>query len=151
MERRNLVRKGLIVVIILLFIGVNVVPGISENIDESKNIETVDNIEHLPLQVTFIRPENGIYFYDHKILPFPVPLVVCGKITIEAEIEPISELDRVEYYINDGLHQTISAPPWFLIWSWGGIPFSKITFRLIAYDFYGNHASDEITIWTLFG
>ena len=148
--QKSIISKGLVVGIIVLIICMSVVPCISGKIDESIEKEIVNDYEKTPLQVTFISPENGIYFNDQKILPFFKPLVLCGSITIVGEVEPWSEVERIELYINGGLEKIIPSPPWTVIWSWRGRSFSKTTFGMIAYDVYGNQSSDEITTWRIF-
>jgi len=150
MMRNDACKKALILAIIVLFLGIIYIPCISGNIDESIDKEIVNDYEKTPLQVTLIRPENGIYFNDQKILPFFKPLVLCGSISIEVEVEPLSEVERIEFLLNGVLQKVIVGPPWLLTWSLGGWSFSKLTFGIIAYDFYGNQASDEITIWRIF-
>lgn len=146
-----MIRKGIALVVMLLFIGICVTPSICGNIDKSMNIVTIDKFKQSPFQVSFTRPENGIYCFDRKLLPFPVPLIVCGYITVEAEIEPETEVDRIEIFINEGLQEVIDGPgPFDLTWEWGGPPFSKIMFRIQAYGLNATNASDEITIWRIF-
>ncbi|UCD13773.1 MAG: hypothetical protein JSW60_09500 [Thermoplasmatales archaeon] len=145
-------KKYLAVAVILLFISVSVIPSISGNINESRNVEIVDNVEHSPLQVTFTRPENGIYCFDKKILPFPVPLILCRNVTVEAEVEPMSEVVRIVIFINYRHHETIESPSpdYKFVYSWGGPPFSKVSFGIEAYGHNGTYANDEIIIRRIF-
>ena len=98
-------------------------------------MEIINNIEQSSFQVTITRPENGIYCFDKKILPFSVPLIVFGKITIEAEIEPMSEIERITIYINDLIFVVIEepSPDYKLSYIWIGLPFSKTTFEISVY------------------
>jgi hypothetical protein len=142
-------RKCLAVGIILLFVGLAITPKIIGTSSRIRNQEIVD-YENSTLQVIITRPENGIYFNEEKILPFCVPLILCGNITIWIEvIANGSGLDRVEFYINDLLQATIpgSGPVYSWCLSWR--PFSKLNFKVIAYSF-DESASDEIVIWRLF-
>lgn len=153
-RKNNMLRKGLVFALVILFIGVSVLPSISGNINSSRDVAIVKDGEQLSssITVTFTRPKNGIYCFDKKILPFSVPLIFCGKITIEAEIESGSEvMIRIEFYINDVCQQTItgSGPQYDFTWVWGGPTFSKVNFKIVAYTMDAQ-ASDEITIYRLF-
>ena len=143
--RTSYVKNGLIVGVIFLFVGVAVQPSVAT----VQPKEEIDN-EHPLIQVSFMKPEDGIYCNNHKILPFFIPLVLCGKISIDYKVINGNGMERIEFYINNVLQESIpgSGPHygWFLSWS----SFSKITFGIKAYDDYGNHASDEITIWRIF-
>ncbi len=145
-------KNSLVCGIIVLFVGITILPSISGNISEPRDTEITNDVSYSSYQVTFTRPENGIYCNDHKILPFLMPLVLFGKITVELEAEPVDEIDRVEIYINDGIYETITGPgPTYEFYCvWGGEPFSKTNFKAIAYGCDGTQASDEITIWRIF-
>lgn len=152
MTKKTIFGKGIVVALIVLFVGISVMPSISGNINESGDTEITNDVTYLPYQVTFTSPENGIYRNDQKILPFFVPLAFCGIITVEVEAEPVEEIDRVEIYINDGLHEIITGagPTYESSYVWEGEPFSKINFKAIAYGCDNTQASDEITIWRIF-
>jgi len=152
MIRKTSFRKGISLSIIIFIVGIMVFPNISGKISESTDSESYSNKGGLPIQVTFTRPENGIYFFDKKIVSYHKPLVLCGQITIGAEVEPENECDRIEFYVNDFLYQEIvyEGPDFDLNWIWGGLPFSKIKCEIIAYASDGNQSTDELTIWRIF-
>jgi hypothetical protein len=129
----------------------SIIASSTGNIYKSQDVRCIDNFGKLESGVEFTRPENGIYCFDKKIFPFPVPLVLCGNITVVAEIN-ITDFIRAEFYINDGLHEVIMGPgPYYGInFSWGGSKFSKTTFKIVAYLINGTQTSDEITIWRIF-
>lgn len=146
--------KCLAVGIILLFVGTCITPAtlwINPVDSNGKNPpEKERSLFQKGINVTFTYPEKWIYFNDHKILPFFVPLVLCGNITIEVVVSNGSGLDRVEFYVNDVLQETVYGfqglvYEWYLSWE----PFSKLNFKVIAYSF-NETASDEIMIWRLF-
>jgi len=147
-----MIKKGVVVAVILLFIGVSVLPNISGNINESRNVENIDFDEHSlsEITVTITYPENGIYWNNQKIFPFFVTLVIRGDIGFDVEIEtsPYVGIDYVEFYLNDVLiFRDDSAP--FEFGPCPNIPFSKIKIGIIAYA-NGDQGSDEIVIWRLF-
>ncbi len=142
--------KILVIGFILLFINTRCFPAVSENIEKSRNQENANDYDNSLLEVNFTRPENGIYFYDHKILPFFVPLVLCGPITIAVTVSNYYGMD-IEIYINGVLQDIIIGPgptyTWGFSYSWAR--FSKISLNLTAYTF-NETISDEITIWRIF-
>jgi len=151
MEARML-RKSLAVAVILLFIGVSVLPSISGNINESRNIENIDFNEHSlsNITVTITYPEDGIYWNNQKIFPFFVTLVIRGDIWLDFEIEtsPYVGIDYVEFYLNDVLIFMDDSEP-FEFGQCPNIPFLKIKIGIIAYA-NGDQGSDEIVIWRIF-
>jgi len=147
--KKKLLSKMEIAFVIVLFIGIGVLPSISGNTSESRNVEIVNDVEHpLQLTVTITYPGNGIYCNNQKILPFFVPLVLYGNISMAIEIKPLSEVDKVEFYVNGRFLGTITTPPF----EFGIIikPFSRVTVKVIAYGIDGSQDSDEITIWRIF-
>jgi len=107
-------------------------------------------IKNSSFKVTITKPQNGIYCNNQKILPFFIPLILCGAISIVAEIVPNSSgMDRVEFYINDMPQHTVTGPGPAYVWTLTWSPFSKINVKVIAYTF-NETASDEITIWRIF-
>ena len=140
-------RTILTIGIIILLMGVNIISSFA------RDVEIVNDVEHpLHLTVAITYPENGIYCNDQKILPFCVPLVLYGNISLEVEIKPLSEVDKVEFYIDGGFLFEITDPPF----EFGNDitpfikPFSRTTIKIIAYSIDGSHDSDEITIWRIF-
>jgi len=84
-------------------------------------------------------------------LPFFVPLILCGAITIEVEVIPNDGWAGMEFYLNGVLQQIIIGPgPVYEISLSSWTLFSKINLEVIAFTYDGNSASDEITIWRVF-
>lgn len=149
-KQSPMLNKTLVIGVIILFFTMCYIPCISGAIDKSRNKETANDYNNSPLEVTITKPQNGIYCNNLKILPFIVPLILCGAISIWAEVVPDdSGMDRIEFYINDLLQETIQGggPEYEFSLTWG--PFSKINVKVIAYTF-NETASDEITIWRIF-
>ena len=149
----NSIKKGVVVAVILLFIGVSVLPSISGNNNRSRNVENIDFDEHSlsNITVTITYPEDGIYWNNQKIFPFFVTLVIRGDIWLDFEIEtsPYVGIDYVEFYLNDVLLFVDTSEP-FEFGQCPNIPFSKIKIGIIAYATNGDQGSDEIVIWRLF-
>jgi outer membrane protein assembly factor BamB len=98
--------------------------------------------------VTIVKPVNGIYFKDQRILPFNKPFII-GKITIEVEAsqEPYG-IDRVEFYIDNELQSTVTEEPYQ--WMWSTRIFFSHKIKVIAYDASGESNSDSITVMKFF-
>jgi hypothetical protein len=148
-------RKCLAVGIILLFIGTTIIPStIGSNTINSYEKNLYDK-ESSPLQenvtVTITSPENAIYWNEHKIVPFPVPLILHGDnpVLVRFKIEPLNEINQIELYFNNVLQMTITIPPFpdsVILF----VPFfSHAKATIIAYSSHGQ-GSGEITVWRLF-
>jgi hypothetical protein len=140
-------RKWLAVGIILLFVGTYIIPTIAQ--DTQKSQQTVVDSG---FQIIIIKPENGIYINDYKILPFCVPLVLWRDITVELVALNGSGLVWIEFFINGLLKETITGSD---SWRMSCGPFSKLNIKTMGYskDEFGNieSDSDEIVIWRLIG
>jgi len=87
------------------------------------------------IQMEVTRPENAVYVFDKKILPFFIPLSF-GKITIETLVTSKEyDIEKVEFYIDDTLLSTVPTEPYS--WTWKTLAFSKHTVKVIAYDTLG--------------
>ncbi len=132
--------KTLVIGILVLFIGVGVQSTIAINSENSS------------FEVTITKPQRGIYFDDEKILPFIVPLILWGKISIKAEVPPeYIEMVTVEFYVKNELIETIDGPgPEFVFpFTWRLPLLGRINVKVIAYS--GDEtAQDKITMWRLF-
>jgi hypothetical protein len=73
-------RKGLAVGIILLFVGISSISTAICTATINQYGKYLNEKECSPLRenitVTFTYPENGIYWNNHKIMPFSVPLIL---------------------------------------------------------------------------
>jgi hypothetical protein len=94
-----------------------------------------------------IRPDTGVYWKSHKILPCTIFLILRGNLTITVEVT--GPADRVDFYINGVLQSTWYFPPYVFTIEWEK-PFTKICSTLTAYASSGETVSKNITIWRLF-
>jgi hypothetical protein len=97
--------------------------------------------------VSIIKPENGIYFKDSKILPFFIPFII-GEITVELSItENNNEIDYVEFMLDNNLIFTDFEEPYsFQI---DEQKFGNYELKIIVYDKNNNIVFDQKNI-TLF-
>lgn len=98
-------------------------------------------------QVTIIRPENGIYVRNAKILPFFTSLVF-GAIDIEATIQQVntSQVDRFEFYIDNELKAIDTEPPYS--WQWNIRSFGAHLVKVVGYS-HEDSAADELKAWKI--
>ncbi|HEC82159.1 MAG TPA: DUF11 domain-containing protein [Thermoplasmatales archaeon] len=102
-------------------------------------------VDATPPTVKIVKPEKAIYFFNSKIMTFPITIVI-GAIDVEVQAsDSESGVNRVEFYLNGVLKTTDTTPPY--VWSWSTPSFFKHTLKAVAYDNAGNHNSDEVTVW----
>jgi len=98
--------------------------------------------------IEILKPENGIYVFNMKLLPFPQPIII-GRITVEANaVQDELGIDRVEFYVDDHLQFTDIAEPYQ--WLWKDHVFFKNIITAVAYDTSGRSNSDEVSVWKFF-
>lgn len=85
--------------------------------------------------VAIIKPVNGIYIGDSRILPFFKPFII-GQITIQVEAtQEQYGIDCVEFYIDGEIRATITEVPYQ--WTWNTKAFFKHHITVWAYDTSG--------------
>jgi len=158
-------RKCLAVGIILLFIGTSIISTAINATSINYYRKNLYERECSPLRenvtVSFMFPENGIYWNDHKIAPFSVPLILHGNgilldknlilTTVKFKIEPLENISEIDVYIDGILWWTWTQPEPFI--DTLGLPmtrFSHANATIIAYTPAGTWGSNEITVWRLF-
>jgi hypothetical protein len=91
-----------------------------------------------------MKPLDGLYILNRKMMPLPFPLII-GAITIEVEaIDAMSEVEKVEFYIDDELRSSDCIVPYE--WLLDETIFFDHTIAAVAYDVVGHTATDEIVI-----
>jgi hypothetical protein len=144
-------RKCVVIGIILLFMGAGVTVG-GESVQNKTMLKTnAPTFEHTP--------GDGVYWNNHKIAEYPVPLFlhyyfrICAIIPITLGFEASEGLDRIEIYINELLQETIIGPGPAYSWAFNVIvtPFHHSpTFGIKLYHDGGEIISDNVTIYRLF-
>lgn len=111
-------------------------------------IFTAEKEDTIPPTIKITKPEKVIYLKNKKTLPFFVPLII-GSINIEVNASDTeTEINQVEFYIDDELKSTDTTEQYS--WTWSKRAFLRHTIKVIAYDGGGNSASDEIVVWKFF-
>ncbi len=104
-----------------------------------------------PPIVKITKPVKGLYIFNFKLRSFLFrnPLIF-GMIEVEVDASDSSEVNRVEFYVDDKLKSNDTSVPYS--WSWKyGVFFKHVhTIKAVAYDDVGNSASDEIKVRRFF-
>jgi hypothetical protein len=136
----NVWNKSFGVVVIFLFIGAAAATSIPLHSDQIRTGQIINEDGYI--KITF--PENGIYWNNHKILPFPVPVILHGKLMIVVQAVNCS-IFYVAFYVNDVLQFNATEPgPYVWVLS-GGRMFSKLTITAKSGDY-----TDDISVWRIF-
>jgi len=97
------------------------------------------------------RPQNTYWYkFDEEKFPiFPYNgVLIIGEITVGAT--DLVELEKIEFYVDRWLQETVTAPPYNFSWTWKPILLFRFrhTLKIVAYDSDGNHTEDEIfPVW----
>ena len=101
-----------------------------------------------PPELEIVSPsQNYLYLMNRRIIPF-FTTVIIGDIDIIAEAIDPSGINRVEFYIDGQLMETISDASFQ--WKWTENAFLKHTIKVIAVDNYENVAEEEISVSKFF-
>lgn len=97
-------------------------------------------------EIRLEKPTGGnLYIADREIAPIlrGNPLII-GKITIETDALDEDGVDRVEFYVDDELKETIYDEPFE--WTWNERAFGTHEIQVTAYDNDGDEAEDKIDV-----
>ncbi|MBN1281257.1 MAG: carboxypeptidase regulatory-like domain-containing protein [Candidatus Thermoplasmatota archaeon] len=103
------------------------------------------------IEVEIAKPLCALYRNNERLMPFIRPRII-GPIDIEAYIPggwggPGGDAEKVEFYIDDVLQETITEQPYN--WTWSKKTMGKHVIKVVAYDFNGDIASDELEVFKL--
>jgi len=102
-------------------------------------------------ELTIYKPENGLYFYNSRLIPFIAKTIIIGPITIELNVDDNFGIDRTEFYLDNELMETDtrSTPEWYMRMKLLG----HHSLEIIVYDHAGNTVAEQkmITVYNLFG
>lgn len=97
------------------------------------------------IQMRVTKPENALYLFDKKILPFFVP-VSLGKITIEATAMSADfGIEKVEFYVDGTLRATDFEEPYR--WTWNNLALLRHSIDVVAYDNRGYSTTRTFHMW----
>ena len=102
-----------------------------------------------PPSANIIKPISGyLYLFNKQLLSIPDNTIVIGRITISVDVEDISDVEKVEFYVDNRLMETISESPFE--WTWSDIDFGKHTIKTMTYDSSGSVKREEIKVTKIF-
>lgn len=111
---------------------------------------TTKEATNLPPIVNITSPEEGaLYLFGFKILSnFLKTTLIIGNFEIMANAtDPDSEIEQVEFYINDEYAGNANEEPYAYTWTRSGIRlFHLFTIKVVAYSSDGQTADDEMTV-----
>ncbi len=96
-------------------------------------------------KISLVKPQNAVYIFNIKILPWPYPLVV-GRIMFQVEASQIEiGIDHVEFYYDGNLMHIDETSPYQWLYT-GHAPPLHQTILIRVYDTKGNSNSITKTI-----
>jgi outer membrane protein assembly factor BamB len=121
---------------------------VSDNTGNTSRDTANVTITYAPPTITILKPENALYLFNIKTIPFPHPHII-GPITIRVNAtEAPLGIDLVEFYIDDHLKATDSKNPYQ--WTWIAPAFFKHTIKVIAYDTSGKNTTISLGVSKFF-
>jgi hypothetical protein len=88
--------------------------------------------------------EKSLYIQDKELITLPKNTVIIGEITIRVNAYSEDGIDKVEFYIDNLLKETIDEEPYN--WLWDEKKMGRHTIKVIAYDNKGNKAEDKTNV-----
>jgi hypothetical protein len=98
---------------------------------ENKDISTLNTFN-----ITLSKPEGFLYLFDIPVVSLPPMMpfdaIIIGSITITASSDN-SELDHVEFYVDNELKTTVTESPYTWLWNAPLSPPPIHTVKVIGY------------------
>jgi hypothetical protein len=89
-----------------------------------------------------------LYVFDKESeSPIIDQILIIGRFTVE--VKPVTDLQKVEFYVGGILRKVDTSAPYNWIWRIGGSLFQKRTIRIVAFDQEGNSSSAEMKVWKI--
>ena len=108
--------------------------------------EIVIRLINSKLNVEITKPlENSLYLRNSRLFSIPGDTLIFAPIDVTVDITTDSEVEKVEFYIDNKLKETDTTEPY--TYRWRPHKLSKHTIKTVAYDKDGNYAEDEIKVW----
>ncbi|HHH80191.1 MAG TPA: hypothetical protein ENL13_04745, partial [Thermoplasmatales archaeon] len=105
--------------------------------EDPEPAERVFTVDVSAPTVALVKPEsNSLYIMNKRILPF-LGTIVIGSIDVEVDASDNTEVDHVDFYVDDVLKATDDAAPY--VWTWSEKTFFRHTIKAVAYDAAGNY------------
>ena len=106
-------------------------------------------IDITPPLVQLVKPqEKNLYIFNYKIFKLPKNTIIFGKINILINAENLSDISKVEFYIDKEFRETIYEPSYRFLWN--NKTFGKHSIKIMAYDEFGCIKKYEFVVWKFF-
>ena len=111
-------------------------------------------IDNIPPTIQITTPAKGyLHINILNIIVRKIPIffttMLVGKVEVTVTAEDHETgIQRVEFYVDDELKATDTSAPYSWRWTDRG-QFFQYTLRVVAYDYVGNFASKQITLWKI--
>lgn len=92
--------------------------------------------------------EKYLHLFDIPILPLPKNTVSIGKLTVTLDIEKPSEVEKVEFYLDNYLYETMIILPFE--WILPQTSIGKHNIQIFTYDSTGSITRNQIELLKLF-
>jgi parallel beta-helix repeat protein len=110
------------------------------------------HIEDEAPQVRITKPVKAFYVNDRRLFPrfFGIPLIF-GSINVTVDAVDVSDIDKVEFFIDDVLKSVDYSSPYTFMWGKDGFRFIHIhTIKVVAYDKAENAATTSMIVRKFF-
>jgi len=124
-------------------IGVVASDGVNTGQDISDATFTILS-DTTPPTVELVKPRNGLYLNDRKIIPSPFTVII-GGVTIEADADDNIGISNVSFYVDGEFKNSSYISPF--TWFWDESIIGRHEIKIVAYDAAGNIAIDEQKVW----
>lgn len=113
----------------------------------SEELEIQINESTIPI-ISLIRPDNGIYLFNKKIIPFFTSICI-GNIDVSVDISGSNNIDRVVFYVDGQPKSEVLSPPYE--WSWDKENIFKLRYKLkiVVYANSQLYETSEKTVWKI--
>ena len=142
--KNNVIWRSMVIcmllISILLFVG-------ASHVEKESSATFYENTS---IDIEITKPLKGhLYYYGRDVLPIGFATVVIGPITVEARIESEKAVERVEFYVDDGIRHTDYREPY----SWKNAEAFHLRhlLKVVAYDEEENKAEYEMPLWIFSG
>jgi len=114
-----------------------------DNAGNSENVKVTEiKIDCIFPTVNLSEPNHGLYIMGRKILPLKCTIIIGKTPIIVNATDRTSGIEKVEFYVDDGLKATLIHEPYQWLWS-NETAVGRFTLKAIAYDNSGNRATVE--------
>lgn len=105
--------------------------------------------DNTPPSATLGKPKSGFfYIFDNELIPLKKNTFIFGKITVRINSDTPSDVNKIIFYLDNNLIETIDNSPYE--WVWDTIAFGKHNIEIHVYDENENVNRLIINVWKFF-